>query len=912
MWGFQKVNEGMILSKIWPKRASRAVGKSAKTQSGDQNPALARDVSAQNVIPSKAHQDGRRLVLKFAGTEEPVLDRIEFKAGTGSKSEFRQRAFDVKAQSFKNTDVTKALSIFFLDYVCAGWQSPPKGFLMSGGNGTPAATLGYALKDTDGSWYGLFVEYLPGGGKSNRVDSVFRGSNWDGKLPGARVIKVNSEYLPTDCLEVFQDEKKLTGPVEIQSLTDQFRKAWKMPPPAKPIGEGNPPEDVTRQELLLAGTGDTQSPKEKPGEHPTGPPESFKLIKGLAREFGQLLGSLGSKPPPKSKPGQPKKQKSSPPSPPSEEKTSPTGFNEPAPATAKELFGDAPQKPPGEPEPKAEKPTSQPPPGTHAGGGSGQIDGTIGGIEIEFKPLPKREKAPETPKDPEPQSLSSLPAPPPIDPKLFQIINTYGHTWDDYEPLLNFGNSDNDADVWRIRDACEGVLIFGAVGSGKTSGSGSAIARAYLQAGFGGLVLTAKPDEARRWVRMCQESGRAVDCVHVTPGSGHRLNILQYETQRPGDRMAVTDDLITLFRCILDVITRDKGGKGTNDDFWTRATNQLMRKLFDLFLLAGEPLAMDRFVRFMNLAPQDNNTDWTKIKLFADLIQRASANAAKGSEADRRIFQEVFEYWTQDLPRVTEATRSGIVTGFSAMADSLSGRGIYEMMATGTNITPEMILSGLVVILDVPLKGNVQGGLMVQAIWKLLFQQAAERRADKGLPSARPAFLWEDEGHMFFSKNDVDFQPTARDIRAPHVIMSQNMHNFLQQGHDTHAMNAVFSAMNTCIFHCNGDLETNRWSSQRIGEVKKLKLTTDGLFRHLKDKDIKFFEDRRPEEMENVGTMKVIEETKAALRPEDFMKLKRGGEGTCEAVVLWLAHQFAVNQSRNFCVVTFEQEPKNL
>jgi hypothetical protein len=30
----------------------------------------------------------------------------------------------------------------------------------------------------------------------------------------------------------------------------------------------------------------------------------------------------------------------------------------------------------------------------------------------------------------------------------------------------------------------------------------------------------------------------------------------------------------------------------------------------------------------------------------------------------------------------------------------------------------------------------------------------------------------------------------------------------------------------------------------------------------------------------------------------------------CEAVLLWLSHQFAANGNRNFCVVTFAQEPK--
>ena len=49
--------------------------------------------------------------------------------------------------------------------------------------------------------------------------------------------------------------------------------------------------------------------------------------------------------------------------------------------------------------------------------------------------------------------------------------------------------------IWTVRDAVEGVQIFGGIGSGKTSGSGRMIALKFLKAGFGGLVLTVKPDE---------------------------------------------------------------------------------------------------------------------------------------------------------------------------------------------------------------------------------------------------------------------------------------------------------------------------------------------------------------------------------------------------------------------------------
>jgi len=216
-----------------------------------------------------------------------------------------------------------------------------------------------------------------------------------------------------------------------------------------------------------------------------------------------------------------------------------------------------------------------------------------------------------------------------------------------------------------------------------------------------------------------------------------------------------------------------KNQQGSSEKFWNNATDEVMRNMFDLFQLAGEPLSVERMLYFFSIAPTGFEKPWTSIGFFADLIIEAERKAKNGTEEDARIFRQVFKYWTKDFPKLYAPTRSGIYANFSAMAAILTGRGIYELIGTETNLTPEMILSGKIVILDFPLRGNIQGGLMVQAAWKLLFQQAVERRADKGRPTARPVVLWEDEGHLFFSHNDANFQPTARDCRAAHVIMSQ-------------------------------------------------------------------------------------------------------------------------------------------
>jgi hypothetical protein len=44
----------------------------------------------------------------------------------------------------------------------------------------------------------------------------------------------------------------------------------------------------------------------------------------------------------------------------------------------------------------------------------------------------------------------------------------------------------------RILETCAGLHVWGGVGSGKTSGSSKNLVRAYLRAGFGGVVTSVK------------------------------------------------------------------------------------------------------------------------------------------------------------------------------------------------------------------------------------------------------------------------------------------------------------------------------------------------------------------------------------------------------------------------------------
>lgn len=84
-----------------------------------------------------------------------------------------------------------------------------------------------------------------------------------------------------------------------------------------------------------------------------------------------------------------------------------------------------------------------------------------------------------------------------------------------------------------LDEASKGVQVWGMTGSGKSSGSGKALALSYLRHGFGGLVLCAKPGEAATWLEYCRSSKRDKDIVVFSPSDKWRFNFLEFELQRP-------------------------------------------------------------------------------------------------------------------------------------------------------------------------------------------------------------------------------------------------------------------------------------------------------------------------------------------------------------------------------------------
>ena len=366
-------------------------------------------------------------------------------------------------------------------------------------------------------------------------------------------------------------------------------------------------------------------------------------------------------------------------------------------------------------------------------------------------------------------------------------------------PILDWRRCED----WTMETAMHGTLIVGSIGSGKTSGSGTSIARALLRNEFSGLILTVKTDEPDHWRNLCDEENRLDDLICFHPDSGYCFNPLEFES--------INENRVQLFLKLSELGI--SGSPTPATDFWIEERKKLLRNLFQLVESAGLTPSVSILAKILKDAPQTMaevaSATWRRDSACAQAI--AQALRRMGADPDTRIAVEYFE---QEFPTLSSKTRSIVVSMVSSTFDVLRRTPLRQLFTEASNISPTSIFEGnKLLVVDLPMKEFTDVGRYANVIWKFCFQREVERRAEK-----TPTFLWADEAQLFLNRDDYLFQTTARSSCCATVYLTQNYPNLLD-ALGKHPADSLVGSLKTNIFHQNDCPVTNAWASSLFAEA---------------------------------------------------------------------------------------------
>lgn len=432
----------------------------------------------------------------------------------------------------------------------------------------------------------------------------------------------------------------------------------------------------------------------------------------------------------------------------------------------------------------------------------------------------------------------------------------------------------NKKDHLTLGDAFENIIIFGGVGSGKTSGSSFAITRSLLELGLGGLVLTAKPGEAERWRKLCELTGRTADLIVVDDSGKYQFSFLDYALKLLGRSGAGIENLVAMLDAVMKIAERATGGRPSKgqEAFWEHGIRRHTRAIIALPIYATGEISIGFMLEMMREVPrsleQANSEQWRADSMICKLLAIARAKAT--DDLTLHDLNQIESYYFRDFPAVAERTRSIFEAGLFGIIDLLSRGSLFATFGQSTNFTPSDCEDGKIIVVDWPIATHGPIGLIAQTLVKLAFQRMAQQRSGN---DNRPLFLVIDEFQTLVTETDYQHCAISRESRVINVLITQSIASlYAVLGADESgkaAVDALLGLANLKFWHANGDQISNIWAAEVIG--RRMLRTRSCSLNHAPYRAFEIF----PEQPGFTTTS--AETVEYAVMPHVFTSLLRGG-----------------------------------
>ena len=375
----------------------------------------------------------------------------------------------------------------------------------------------------------------------------------------------------------------------------------------------------------------------------------------------------------------------------------------------------------------------------------------------------------------------------------------------------------SDKDQLTKRDLLNGgVAITGRAGSGKTSSSGKELGNGILRdKQSGGLILAAKPEDLAMWQRMFAKAGRKNDLLVFGPDEALRFNFIEYVLKMGGN----TRDVVSCITTIGETLGGSERKGGDDGDFWQKERERMIYNAVEVVRLATGSISAPSIQRFITTAAlnpaQLATPEWRKSFCNQCL---AAADAKQKSAIESHDFDLAMDYWLGEYPNMADRTRSSILVGALGILFVFNTGVVRELVSTKTNVSPDDIMAGKWVIVNMSPAEWGDGGLFVAVGWKYLTEKAVLRRHANEKSSM--VVIWCDEAAQFVNSFDSHFITQCRSHLGCLVFLTQSLHSYyaaLRGKNGEHQANALMTNFSHKIFHSLGDEQSAKWAAGLIG-----------------------------------------------------------------------------------------------
>lgn len=421
----------------------------------------------------------------------------------------------------------------------------------------------------------------------------------------------------------------------------------------------------------------------------------------------------------------------------------------------------------------------------------------------------------------------------------------------------------------RIGHVIEGVGVLGGTGSGKTSGPDQSIIKAEMLAGFGMLCTAPKATTAQEIAEWASECGREKDVKIVDQSGKYVFNPLDFIAKH-ADGPAVIQESVSLLSEIGEVGQRGKMRDSSGESkFFTMNAERLSHSVMVVDYYGNGSIVPKRCLQMVQQIPESGAAAQTGRGLVVETCQRALNKCAKAQLAEVRV---ATDFLTMEMAGMESRVKSNIIISTTVLWSVFTPP--LDRMFTGeSNITPDAINDGAIIIIDVPLsRGNVAKTAFMP--WKWCTQKMLLGRI--GQPNLRGATLFLGEASQYVSTGDYFFTALARESLSSYHFSTQSISQLLSEIPENHA-NAILSCLNLRLY-CQSDCPIScAHASADFGQYDAIVPSISG---KSDDAVLHPFTSRRktgmgPLIMDPTTTLATVR--KPVFTPEDLMTLRRGG-----------------------------------